>query len=327
MNNERFNKIMHSIDEELLEQAQYPVSARRHRHVFSILAAAACVCLILLASLASRPTPPVTGDKSDPPLSVVNPVSGVTQEQVQELGYSIPLPENASDCSWSLIDTGSDSSMVQVNFTVDNTVYTCRALKTEETQDISGLYYDWERSLDWVAGELEMQLRAMENEICWLGWYAPDEGTQWCISTENGAAALMLTAQHIVETLGYDLAVAPSDAENVIYSVHEQGNLVIGQTCFSVHGHDYVFRMSATSEVAEDFIDISGIDTLFQVNKDTSIAWCSARMSFDEGGSGKIVWFDVVPGILYSLSMESGASEASLTAMALSLYEPAQAES
>ena len=41
---------------------------------------------------------------------------------------------------------------------------------------------------------------------------------------------------------------------------------------------------------------------------------------------GKIIWFDIVPGVEYSLSVESGASENSLIAMANELFTPLQGE-
>ena len=49
-----------------------------------------------------------------------------------------------------------------------------------------------------------------------------------------------------------------------------------------------------------------------------------ARLAFDKNAGGKIVWFDPAPGLLYSLYMESGASEAALLDMADLLYDPAQ---
>jgi hypothetical protein len=43
-------------------------------------------------------------------------------------------------------------------------------------------------------------------------------------------------------------------------------------------------------------------------------------------GSGKLVWFDVVPGLLYSLTMSDGASQSALLDMAQQLYTPAQGD-
>ena len=79
-------------------------------------------------------------------------------------------------------------------------------------------------------------------------------------------------------------------------------------------------------ELGEDFADISGIDGTFAENIEGKVLWCSAKLHFDQNGQGRIVWFDVVPGILYSLSMDSGASEAALLDLATELFVPAQEE-
>lgn len=41
---------------------------------------------------------------------------------------------------------------------------------------------------------------------------------------------------------------------------------------------------------------------------------------------GKIIWFDIVPGIEYSLSVESGANAEVLSDMASLLFTPMQGE-
>ena len=76
--------------------------------------------------------------------------------------------------------------------------------------------------------------------------------------------------------------------------------------------------------VEENFADISGVEKTFAAETTAEIGWCSARLSFDENGEGKVVWFDPAPGLLYSLHMETGASEAALLDMAALLYDPAQ---
>ena len=74
-----------------------------------------------------------------------------------------------------------------------------------------------------------------------------------------------------------------------------------------------------------DLVDISGLDDC-STAASGSVGYCSARLSYDEGGAGKIIWFDIVPGVEYSLSVESGASEDSLIAMANELFTPLQGE-
>ena len=87
------------------------------------------------------------------------------------------------------------------------------------------------------------------------------------------------------------------------------------------------FRTQKSGELVRfgaDFADISGMEGPFGQNTEGEVLWCSAKLSFDEGGQGKIVWFDVVPGILYSLRAESGASADMLQNMAVQLFEPVQ---
>ena len=83
--------------------------------------------------------------------------------------------------------------------------------------------------------------------------------------------------------------------------------------------------MASTYEVDENFADISGVDKVFGTETEGEVSYCPARIYFDEGGEGKIVWFDVAPGLLYSLHMDSGASEEALELMANVVFAPAQA--
>ena len=56
------------------------------------------------------------------------------------------------------------------------------------------------------------------------------------------------------------------------------------------------------------------------------MGWCPARLAWNDGGTGKVVWFDVVTGQLYSLSVDAGASRESLLDLAGQLFLPAQDE-
>ena len=56
------------------------------------------------------------------------------------------------------------------------------------------------------------------------------------------------------------------------------------------------------------------------------VLWCPAVISYDESGAGKITWFDVAPGLVYSLSADSGASRDALLDMVNRLFTPAQGE-
>ena len=82
--------------------------------------------------------------------------------------------------------------------------------------------------------------------------------------------------------------------------------------------------MAGTSELRENITDISGMAGPFEKVAAGEIHWCKAKIIFNDNGQGKILWFDLVPGILYSVSMDSGASEEGLLNIAYSLFEPAQ---
>ena len=75
----------------------------------------------------------------------------------------------------------------------------------------------------------------------------------------------------------------------------------------------------------QEITDISGTTNTFEASSESQVLWCSAKLEYTENEGGKVIWFDVVPGILYSLHMGSGASEEALLDMAAQLFEPAQA--
>lgn len=88
----------------------------------------------------------------------------------------------------------------------------------------------------------------------------------------------------------------------------EQDGLTVAETQFTLKGANYVYRTASTSEVT--LTDISGEAGTYAENTQSKVLWCDAQVYFTQGGSGKILWLDVVPGLVYSLRVESGASSA-----------------
>lgn len=307
---------MNAVDDDLLEEAQYPV-----RRSLSWLRMAGVACLALFAAfwLLAR-----GGGGQE---AIGGPVHESSMDEVARLGYVIPIPEGARNVSYLLIDSEAPDAapMAEAVYERGGRTYSCRALKAEQAEDISGLSDEWEQSLDWNSGALQMQLRQSDTSA-WVGWYAPDAGVQWCLKGGEDALELLHTAQSIVEALGYNLAVAPENAGDVLYNAFELDGLVVGETVFSLNGVSYSFRMAQTWEIEEEFADISGLDGSFRNTAEGSVQWCPARLSYDDSGAGKVVWFDVVPGLLYSLSMDQGASEEALLEMTGQLFQPAQGD-
>ena len=208
-------------------------------------------------------------------------------------------------------------------FTTNGTNYTMLSCEITEPTDISGMEATKTEPLVWYAGGLELKL-CSTNDTCWVSWYDTNTHTQWCLLSETDSLSLLTTAGTIVEELGYNVAVAPENATDITYNAFLQNNLTVAETTFLLNGVRYSYHMSSTYEVTFPFADISGTGTDYATHLTTEVGWCPAELYFTENASGKIIWFDIVPGLLYSLSMETGASEENLLSLAHELFSPAQ---
>lgn len=204
MKQNRFKLWMQAVDNELLEEAQKPYR-RKYTFIYRIGAVAACLVLVITAVT-------LTQRKKAESLQMPNPVTSASAEEIQHLGYSVPLPKDAENPSYYIIDMGKDSAkMAEVDFEQNGTEYSCRALKSNTVQDISGLNYEWAKSEDWSGEDISVQLR-QSDDAAWVGWYAFGAGVQWCISGGNNALHLLDTAQTIVENLGYTMPLYPLES-------------------------------------------------------------------------------------------------------------------
>ncbi len=325
MNSVLFQLLMRAVDDDLLEEVQRPAKKVRLWPRLVGIAGLAAACILIVIALYGWP------HTEENPFSIKSPpatdeASEAAFAEIQRLGYTLPVPGGARDVSYALVDGGfDDMPMAEVTYKSGGRVYSCRALKAQQAADISGLDQEWTQSLDWKAGTLQMQLRQSDTDA-WVGWYAPDAGIQWCLRGGEDGLSLLHTAQELLDTLGYGVAVAPEQAEDILYNAFELNGLTVGETEFVLDGVRYAYRMAQTWAVDQDFADISGLDGSFQHELEGEIAWCPARLYYDDGGAGKVVWFDVVPGLLYSLSMDRDASEEALLEMANQLFAPAQGD-
>lgn len=128
------------------------------------------------------------------------------------------------------------------------------------------------------------------------------------------------TAEEIQE-LGYGFNL-PESAEDVSYSIiNVDENSKIAQVSFTADGVEYNHRMTAANEIS----DISGVYLNKTEDADAEVEYCPAKIAVEDG-SGKVYWYDVVPGLLYSLSVKEGAEEEMLLTMAEEVFVPAQGE-
>ena len=300
---DKFRLVMNAVDDDLLEEAFAPVK-RKNLLPWIRVAIAACLMLVLGLTFAH------------------NRNSVVTFTDLSDMGYVMKLPEDAEQIQYEIL-TLADSEGAQASFLIRDTEYLYQAVKTPEQQMLSDSVEAEANVLTWNSGNLDMQLLSSSSSTS-VSWYIPDDQTQWYLTAKADAQEVLTTASQILRITGLNVTVAPESAGNITYNVFLLGDLTVAETTFVIDGITYAYRMAATTEIGEDFADISGMEGPFGQNTEGEVLWCSAKLSFDEGGQGKIVWFDVVPGILYSLRAESGASADMLQNMAVQLFEPVQ---
>ena len=289
--NKKFKMVMNSVDDAILEEAFVPMKKKKSYRGIAV-GLAACMVLVLGLTLTLRNDYKVEQGQDD---------AGFSASAMEEI-YAL-----------------ADSEETMVSFAVGKTEYACEAVKTSECRALTAEG----EVLSWNCGEVALQLSSSSSGTS-VSWYIPGEEKQWYLSAQASAEEVLTTASQILSAIGLNVAVAPQDAENVTYNAFPSNGLTVVETTFVLNGITYAYRMAGTYEIAENFADISGMEGVFAENGESNVRWCNARLSFNDGAQGKIVWFDVAPGILYSLSMESGASTQALENMANTLFVPAQ---
>ena len=293
----KFRTLMNAVDDDLLEEA---MMGDRRKKPLPWIGAAVAACLLLVVG------------------ALMLPSRGVPLATLSGMGYEMKLPEKAEHIRYDIVSI-LDREAAQASFVIRDTKYVYQAVKTEVQQPIS----DSSEVLSWNVGNVDIQLSSSGASTS-VSWYRAEEQTQWYLTADADSLEVLTTASQILRATGLNVAVAPADARNITYNAFLLDGLTVAETTFELDGITYAYRMAATMELGEDFADISGISGTFAESIEDKVFWCRAKLHFDQGGQGKVVWFDVVPGILYSLSMDDGASEAALLDLATELYVPAQ---
>lgn len=297
---DNFQLLMNAVDDDLLEEAMTPV---RRKRPLPWIGAAIAACLLLVIGLAMLP----------------GRVPSVTAAQLSAMGYNMKLPAQAEKITYQVV-TLAERQAAQAGFVIKGTRYVYQAVKTQTQQQLSD---SKDQVLSWDAGNLDIQLLSSPSSTS-VSWYHQDTQTQCYLTAHADTREVLTTASQILRATGLDVTVAPEQAENITYNAFRLDGLTVAETTFQLGGITYAYRMAGTSELMEDFADISGLAGPFDQIAAGEVFWCRAKLSFNEGGQGKILWFDLVPGILYSMSMDTGASEEALLDMANSLFKPAQ---
>lgn len=117
----------------------------------------------------------------------------------------------------------------------------------------------------------------------------------------------------------------PLGATSVVENGCEVNGVVAGEITFKLKGVSWTYRCAPVTAAEETVPDISGVEGDFNT-LETQIQHCPATVSVNDEGVGKIVWYDPVPGLAYSLSMASNANGDTLQSIANLMYTPVQGD-
>ena len=126
--------------------------------------------------------------------------------------------------------------------------------------------------------------------------------------------------EDILEKLGVEFLV-PEGAEEVKYFIISNQ---MAEMQFRLNGSE----CSARIQPAEEFTDISGMYYDWNRTDNCSIGRCEGKLTSSSSGEKPVsccLWYDQVPGLMYSLSVVGGSADALSTAA--SVYTPMQTES
>ena len=304
---ERFLLFMNAVDDDLLEEALTVPKRRRAVSWRSLAAAAACLCVVVSVLFWQSPSAPE---------------AGVTAADLAGYGYELPLPADARNVRYDLLPSSSETPIAQAEFDRGGHAVTLRAWKTDEPQDI---FYSetWTDQVDWTAGGAALALRS-NDKTAQVSWYSDE--IQWSVRSDMTPADLLDAVDSIFSTLGGQLNNAPEGAGDIHYNAFHLDGLAVGETTFTLDGVSCAYRIALTYDTSSDFADISGVAEEFDHRAEAEVGWCPARLAWNDGGAGKVVWFDLVPGQLFSLSVDAGASQERLLDLAGQLFLPAQDE-
>ena len=322
MNEHKFEVFQQSADKTMLEEAQ--LSVKKKNYWARLAAAAACICVAAAVVWQPWNAGKTNGDRFDNEgdTQIANPWSETTLDDIRAMGFHMVLPDGAENITFTAMNEDENgAALVQADYTLGGAAYTCRAARSAESEDISGLYETWDQDLSWTVGDA--QLRMCTNHLTgYVSWFLPSEGQQWCISSSSSDAQLLQNAEILAQGLGQELATAPEGAEDVVISVFSLDGRTVAETAFTAGGARWTYR---TAPGDLELVDISGLGS-FSTDAAEQVSYCDAQLSFDEGGAGKIIWFDIVPGVEYSLSVDSGASAQTLADMANAIFVPMQGD-
>ena len=307
---QRMKRWMDAIDDELLEEAQRPLP--RFSGAARWGALAACFCAAALAAALWLPGRADSGANSSPSADG-GAFTACDTDTAQPLSAVMALPKGAALTSDYDLHRGEDGAVTSVSCTVtlDGSDYDYSAAYAAAPETDGA-------ALAWASGGVTLLL--YDGGV---SWYDSASGVEWSLSGEDGGAVLNMAAD-IMGQQSFAVPAAPEGAGGGYYMALPLGDIAVIEVSFTADGVRWHYRMAPTDDVSEVIPDISEFTGGTETAKG-KVLWCDAALRWGGGdGAGCIIWRDIVPGLAYSLTADSGASETALSDMAARVFQPAQ---
>lgn len=123
-----------------------------------------------------------------------------------------------------------------------------------------------------------------------------------------------------------NLSLLPVEgAEDVNYAIIDQGSKgKMAEMNFIMDGKNYCYRAMITNDISP--FDTSGLYYKWDVTEDVKVNYCDATYESCDDASA-IYWLDVVPGVVYSLSVIQPTEKSELVDLANQIFVPTQGDS
>lgn len=160
-----------------------------------------------------------------------------------------------------------------------------------------------------------------KNESGFVGYILSDD-----VGMEN--PWLELDAEEFMQVSGLEFAV-PEGAEDVVFRYLPEEELAEMQ--FTLDGDEFCARIQPAALEYGQLMNISGIFLPMENEEEISVKHCYGTVGQSQTGSEEWVelclWYDIVPGLMYSLSVYSTDLDGlDLTAVAEQVYVPVQGD-
>lgn len=119
-------------------------------------------------------------------LAIANPwVESTSGDIAEAIGATFGIPEGAEDISYSMMP---DDGLAEMRFTLDGMEYIARIKPSEEFDDISGMYYEWDSEEPCVIAFMQglvkrVTVEGETMELCL--WHDADMGLMYSLATSG----------------------------------------------------------------------------------------------------------------------------------------------